>query len=272
MSAATIFVAPPIAMLIDAFGWRESLIVLGAIVGTVITLLLPWVRNGPGPYDHETADGAWAQTAAAAHAVENGTELSPRQLLANPRFWKIGLSTALAMALFQGMLVSLVPIGREMGFSTTKAASLLSVIGIAGISGKLLVACFADRVDRALALTMLYAMVAVANVVMLFAHSLELLVVACALIGLGAGATMPLYLALLADQFGPRSFGTGNGMITFAIAVISACAVRYAGEVFDRTGGYDVMFYSFITVGLLSAVLMLTVRAGRGQPILTPAE
>ncbi|MDE8653565.1 MFS transporter [Novosphingobium album (ex Liu et al. 2023)] len=272
MSVATIVVAPPVAWLIDQLGWRHSLITLGIVVAVLITLLLPLVRNGPGPDDHEIADGDAAREAAAAAIAEEDVRLSPRQLLAFPRFWAIGLSTALAMAIFQAMLISLVPIGREIGFSTTKAASLISVIGIAGISGKLMVAWLADRFDRALLLTALYAMLALAGAVMLFADSYPLLVAACLLIGLAAGATMPLYLALLADQFGAKSFGTGNGMITFSIAVISAVAVRYSGEVYDRTGGYDLMFYTFIAIGIASALLMATLRRGAGTPELAPAE
>jgi MFS family permease len=271
MSVATIVAAPPVAWLIDRFGWRESLIVLGVIVAVVIALLLPWVRNAPGPDDRETA--GMAEAPAAAGAVATGdVSLSPRQLLAIPQFWALVFGTALAMALFQGLLVSLIPIGREAGFSTTKAASLISAMGIAAIITKLVVAWLADRLDRAFALACLYAMLGLASAEMLFAHSYPTLVLAAVLLGVAAGATMPLAMALLADRFGAKSFGTASGMLTFTISVISAIAVRYAGEVYDRTGGYDLMFYTFIAVGLLSGGLMLTVRAGTVRPALVPAE
>jgi cyanate permease len=236
----------------------------------LVTLMLPWVRHAPGPGDHETT-GEAARPATAA-AAEGGPGLSPRQFLADPRFWAIGLSTAFAMAVFQTTLVSLVPIGREIGFSTTKAASLISAIGVAGISGKLLIAWFADRIDRALVLACLYALLALASVVLLAALNYLGMIVACVLIGLAAGATMPLCFALLADLFGARSFATGSGMVTFVIAVISAAGVRYSGEVYDRTGHYDIMFYSFIVIGLLSALLMLAVSGIARKRTLAPAE
>jgi predicted MFS family arabinose efflux permease len=272
MSAATILVAPPIAMLIDRLGWRLSLIVLGAIVACFVMLLLPLVRNAPGPNDHETTDGTPVKANSEVNPEVGDIQLSQRQLLASSRFWAIGISTALTQAIFQALLVSLIPIAHEIGFSTTKAASLISVLGLAGITGKLLVATFADRFERVLALTGLYALMPLACVVMHFAHNYPMLVAACALMGLASGATMPLYLALLADRFGARSMGSANGMIMFSMAVIGAIAVRYAGEVYDRTGGYDIMFYSFMGLGAVAAGLMFTTRVGAARPAMMAAE
>ncbi|HEX8056228.1 MAG TPA: MFS transporter [Novosphingobium sp.] len=272
MSAATILVAPPVAMLIDRLGWRTSLIVLGTIVITVVTLLLPMARNAPGPDDHETAGATLAKSGTDTNPEVGDIQLSQQQLLAQPRFWAIGLSTAITQAIFQALIVSLIPIAHGIGFSTTMAAGLISALGLAGISGKVLVATFADRIDRALALTVLYALMPVACLVMHFAHGYSMLVLASALMGLASGATMPLYLALLADRFGARSLGSANGMVMFGIAVIGALAVRYAGEVYDRTGGYDIMFYSFIGLGLVAAGLMFATRANTAGVALVPAE
>lgn len=71
---------------------------------------------------------------------------------------------------------------------------------------------------------------------------------------------MPLYLALLADRFGARSLGSGNGMIMFGIVVMGAMAVRYAGDVYDRTRGYDFMFHSFMALGIGAAGLIFVSR------------
>jgi predicted MFS family arabinose efflux permease len=247
-------------------------VVLGTVVASVVMLLLPLVRNAPGPDDHETTGDAPAKSGNDANPEVGDIQLSQRQLLASPRFWAIGLSTAITQAIFQALIVSLIPIAHEIGFSTTMAAGLISALGVAGITGKVLVATFADRFERVLALTGLYVLMPAACLVMHFAHSYSMLVVASALMGLASGATMPLYLALLAARFGARSLGSANGMVMFGIAVIGAMAVRYAGEVYDRTGGYDIMFYSFVGLGLVAAGLMFTTRAGAAGSALMPAE
>ena len=272
MSAATILVAPPVAMLIDWLGWRPSLVVLGTILVSVITLLLPLVRNAPGPDEHEMTGEAPAKSDTHVSPEVGDIQLSQQQLLTEPRFWAIGLSTATTQAIFQALIVSLIPIAHEIGFSTTMAAGLISALGLAGITGKVLVATFADRIDRTLALTALYSLMPLACLVMHFAHAYSMLILASLLMGLASGATMPLYLALLADRFGARSLGSANGMVMFGMAVIGALAVRYAGEVYDRTGGYDVMFYSFIGLGSVAAGLMFATRSGSVGSALMPAE
>ena len=40
-------------------------------------------------------------------------------------------------------------------------------------------------------------------------------------------------------------------------------AVRFAGEVFDRTGGYDLMFNVFIIAQIVAAGLMFVTRFAR---------
>jgi MFS family permease len=273
MSTATILVAPPIAMLIDALGWRGSLIVLGLIVASVVMLLLPFVRNAPGVEDHELLEGAPIEASANANFEVGDIQLNQRQLLVRPHFWAIGISTAITQAIFQALIVSLIPIAREAGFSTTKAATLISALGLAGISGKILVATFADRLDRVLALTFLFTLMPLACIAMHFAHDYKMLVAACALIGLCSGATMPLYITLLADRFGARSMGSANGLVMFSIPVLGAVAVRFAGEIYDRTRGYDIMFFSFIGLGLIAAVTMFSTRMPpkRSTPILADA-
>jgi MFS family permease len=251
MSFGSILIVPPVALLIEALGWRMSLVALGCVVAGLISALLPFVRNSPG----EGGD----------------SPLTTRQLLAQPRFWKIAVSVALPTAAFQGILVSLVPIAQAQGLSTGMAASLISVLGATGIAGKLFVTWASDRFERPHLLAVMFFLGAVACASLLFAGSYPVLLACCALLGLGAGGTMPVYLALLADQFGTRSFGTANGNITFGMAIVGASAVRFSGEVFDRTGSYDVMFYSFIGLCLFAGFLILTLRGGGARPVLTPA-
>jgi nitrate/nitrite transporter NarK len=44
------------------------------------------------------------------------------------------------------------------------------------------------------------------------------------------------------------------------MTIIGAVCVRYAGEVYDRTGSYNLMFITFVAAQVVAAVLMLWVR------------
>ena len=56
---------------------------------------------------------------------------------------------------------------------------------------------------------------------------------------------------------------TGFGFVIVAapvLTIIGAVCVRYAGEVYDRTGGYDLMFITFVAAQVAAAMLMIWVR------------
>ena len=255
ISGGTVFFVPAIAWIIEGFGWRQSLIFSGAVVGVVLPLLA-WLARLPSAAGiaSDEAEGVVLKDVAADAAA---TAQRPMQILAQRRFWGIAIGTAVAMAALQAIAVSIAPIALDMGFTTTRSASLISALGGAGIVGKLIVASVGDRIDRFDALAGMFAMVAAACCVLIFAQGYEPLLAGSMLIGFAAGATIPLYLALVADEFGAQTFGTVNGLITFTISVLSAGAVRLSGEIFDRTGRYDQLFHVLFVAALIAGALMM---------------
>ena len=101
------------------------------------------------------------------------------------------------------------------------------------------------------------------------------LLCAAALMGVTSGTIPPIYQALVPDRFGLASFGTVRGMIVPITAGTGAVAVRFIGEVFDRTGGYDIGFMVFVAADLLAAALIFATRytrplrtgSGVGEPV-----
>jgi MFS family permease len=141
-----------------------------------------------------------------------------------------------------------------------QAASLISVMGGAAIAGALLLSIVADRVDRVVLLSGMYLMGALINGALLADHSYALLATCAGLLGLSLGAATPAFFALLADRFGAASFGTVRGLTMPIIAACGMIVVRFAGEVFDRTGGYDHLFSALVVTQLVAAGLMFASR------------
>lgn len=266
MSFGTVVMAPVVGAMIEAMGWRQSLIILGVLLGIVFLALVPLVRERPGPDDIEPRPRrAAAPAPAASFAPQASVEpLSPLKLLRMPQFWTLAVGTALAMGALQTIMISIVPLAQESGVPVTQSASLLSVLGGMGIVGKLILVWLGDKVDRTLALSLLFCVVAVMSAALMFGDTYVTLLACAAFLGLAAGATMPIFLALLADRVGAASFGAANGTASFLMAVFGAISIRYGGEVYDRTGSYDLMFVSFIAIALLSGLLVFV--SGRLVP------
>ena len=175
-------------------------------------------------------------------------------------FWTIGVSSALTLAVVQALMITIVPLAQDTGIGSTRAASLISVLAAAGLIGNLLLAGIADRVDRMRLLGILFVAVALVNGLLFFSRGFPLLVTCAALLGLAGGIVSPAFHTLIADRFGPASFGTAYGLMTPVLAITSALCTRYAGEVFDRTGGYSFLFVSFIASQGFAALLMFGTR------------
>jgi MFS family permease len=144
-----------------------------------------------------------------------------------------------------------------------QAAALLSVMGGCALAAGLVFAAFADKLDRVVLLSGLFLLGLLLNALLLFERSYPALIAAAALLGVGTGTITPTFYALLADRFGARSFGTVRGLSMLFMSGLAMILVRFGGEVFDRTGGYDVMFATFIGLQFAAAALMLANRLGR---------
>ena len=186
--------------------------------------------------------------------------MSATSLLRMGSFWTIGVSAALTLGATQALMITLVPLAQSSGVEPTQAAGLISVLAGAGLVGNLLTAWIADRVDRMMLLCILFVAVALVNGLLYFSHGYPLLAVCAALLGFAGGIVSPAFFALIADRFGPASFGTANGLMAPILTLVGALCVRYAGEVYDRTGGYGFVFLSFIGSQLLAALLMFGTR------------
>lgn len=261
MSLGGIVLPPLIAIVIEHIGWRQTLVIVGCAVAITLVALVPIAREKPGPDDVESrtarADDADSR---AREAAANVRPLKATSLLRMWPFWTIGVSSALTLGVVQALMITIVPLAQDSGIGSTQAASLISVLAAAGLIGNLLLAWIADRVDRMRLLGILFVAVALVNGLLFFSRGYPLLVTCAALLGLTGGIVSPAFHTLIADRFGPASFGTAYGLMTPVLAITSALCTRYAGEVFDRTGGYSFLFVSFIASQGFAALLMFGTR------------
>jgi MFS family permease len=256
LSLGLVAVVPLIALLISRFGWRPTLMIMAVAVTVLLLALALFVRDRPGPEEREGG-------AAVAPQATANRPLKVAAILRMPQFWTITLGNTLASAIASALAVSLVPIGIARGLTPVHAAWLVSVGGVAAVFAKLALAVVADKVSRIYLMVGVFALAAAANAAMLAVHSHQMLFLCAAALGITSGSFTPLLYALLADRFGAASFGTVAGLLSPFSLALGAIFVRFAGEVFDRTGAYDLMHLVFTAFGLLAAVIMLATRFTR---------
>lgn len=264
-SMGSVLIAPAIGWSIQHEGWRATLLIMGGAVAILLLGLAFVVRERPRPGELEAAP--IPHGAGGDNNTPAPLPASVGSLLRMPQFWTIGISTAVAMAMMQTILVTIVPLAIGAGLTTVQAAGLISITGGAAIASKLLLSVVADRFDRVYMLSVLFALGLIVSILLLIGHGYPLLIACAVMLGVSSSAAAPIFYALLADRFGLPSFGTVRGLMAFLMAVTSAVAIRLAGEVFDRMGSYHYVFYAFIVLGAFVVALMLTTRLTRAAAV-----
>jgi sugar phosphate permease len=267
-SFGSVLVVPVIGVLIGAFGWRTALLASGVAVATLViapALLLRMIPSAEElASEKRRGDPPGGRKPDAPLAAG---PLPARAILAMPQFWLLGAGAAMGLAIAQAVIVSMLPMAVESGMSTAKAATLISVTGVMSVLSKLLLAVIADKVDRILLLAAAFCLASVASLALLANTGGYLLFAGCAaLLGLSNSCVLPLFSTIVAERFGIASFGTARGLMAPLIALCSACCLRFAGEVFDRTGGYELAFATFVALNLVAASLIFGVRFTRATP------
>jgi sugar phosphate permease len=254
------FVVPPLtALLMTQLGWRGALGVLGVLVFVIASVCVGvLVRDRPTDLGLEFDGDSAAARGAASPVAERSWPIGA--LLRNANFWLIAWGTGILLAADQALLASMIPYGIDAGFGAQRAAWLVSCLTLSAIFGKLGIGMLADRIDK----RRLFTAVAACNLaflgVLLSAPGFVTLMFACCVIGLAIGGTYPLWMTMTADCFGSTSFGAVMGTMNFIVMPFSIASIRFIGEVFDRTGSYDLAFQVFIATAFVATALVWMVR------------
>ena len=227
--------------LIDAHGWRQaSLWMAGIVLSVLLAPILLVVRNRPDDLGL-LPDGVSEETHARGTATMPADAEMPN-LLRDSTFWRISLAVGVLMAAFTVVLANLVPFAVGHGVAPKQAALLISVISVAGVSGKLLFSVFADRINLKTAILAALLMVGMPLLLLTQSQIFWVMVLAAVSVGLASGAFLPAWGAILARIYGPLMFGRVMGRMQPVTIVMVIMAMPMTGFLFDVTGSYSAAF------------------------------
>jgi sugar phosphate permease len=258
-SVSGVLVVKTLSYYIEHVGWRLTLRTFGVFEGVlIVALALLIIRDRPSDIG-VPIDGIEASAAEKVEIEADDRAYSWRRLLKSRDMWLIALATGTLMSIDYAFYASLVPYGRQRGLTSDQAANLMATVSIVAFGGKLVSGYLCDRIDKRWLMTAVSILMVVFMVILGSNPSYAALLVACATAGLAIGATVPVWYASLAQRFGTRSYGTVLGLTLALHLPLELTAVRFAGVVFDRTGGYEVMFITFACMAPLAALLLFPV-------------
>ena len=246
-------------------GWRATYAILGAAVLLLaMPLLWAWLKEPPTSASALPQDTARPTTT----SVTTGG-LTRSEALQSPVLWLLMCAYCVVSASVQACMIHLAPMLKDRGMTPDSAALAASVLGMAGMSGRLGTGWLLDLLP-AVRVPMLAFSVVAAGVFLLFAGaSGSTAFVAAALIGFGYGAESATIPYLVSRYFGLRAFGELYSYLFITVPLGGALGPVMMGVGFDRTGSYRL---ALLVCGLLTAGAALLLLRLQHYPSYQAAE
>jgi len=243
-AAGQVILPPVAAILIATYGWAHAIQILGIGAALLLVIGAQFMRVPPKP----KPGGA---------PLSEG--LSFAQVRRTRSFWILCAMQFLFFPALMTVPLHIAVHGMDLGMSQVTAAGLLSIVGASSVAGRLTIGVFVDRLGGRTAYLLCLAPMIAALILLIFVRDHRLIFVLIALYGAAHGGLFVVVAPTIAELFGTRAHGSIFGVIVFFGTTGGAIGPIFAGQVFDRTGGYDIAFagLAFMIVAALTLACFL---------------
>ena len=261
--AGVVFV-PPVAWLLTFTGWRAVWAFMG-LLQLVVVLPLCWlvIRRRPEdvgllPDGDPVADDGAAASPAGRRAIAVRERPEDRwtrgAAVRTPTFWLVALGFACTTFPGSGMFLHLVPYGQDQGLAAAAAALVLTSYSVGAMVARPVWAYVLDRVGIRRSMIAFALTNGVAIAAFILSRDIAAMYVTSFVVGLIAGATMPLQGQVWPDYFGRNIVGSLTGYATLIMTPAVALGPFAAAVAHDMTGSYLVVFTAFVAVSFLAGL------------------
>jgi predicted MFS family arabinose efflux permease len=236
-------------VLIDAYGWRVAYIGLGVVAFAVafpaVAILIHEPAAAPEPNE----------TVQSGNAMLPG--LSVREALTGSwRFWLLAVPVFLVAAAVNGTVGHIVPLLTDHGVSVPLATSMLSIVGLASIIGRLLCGYLADRLFAPNVAAGFFVLPCIGIYVLIIGAHNSWPLIGAATLGLALGCEIDMIAFLTTRYFGLRRFGELYGYLFAVFAAGSGLGQYLMGIAFDAFHSYDIALGTCIVALIIASLLV----------------
>ena len=233
---------------IGEFGWRGMYPVV-ALLPLLVALPIAFLFFRE-PREEEMPDEI--------RAGGNTSGFTLSEAIRQPRFWIIFASIICVSLSYGGAHIHMPEIIKQHGMSVQDGATIMGMIGLALLAGRVITGMLLDRFWAPLVCLPILTIPAIACY-LLMGTSTEVTVIylAAFMLGFAAGAESDLIAYLASRYFGMKKYGTIYGLLYLPFGLCSAISPVLYGSVYDSTGSYDNALFGAMFGFIAGAVLLL---------------
>lgn len=240
--ASTVFI-PLIERLLVQVGWRETLMVLGAVNIVVCAGLYAAVIQ---PRNDQFLLAA---------SLEKPLKLDNHKIvtwaLQQPIFWALMLSFVVYAAVFSAFTFHLYPLLLERNLNSAQVVSILAVIGPAQVMGRLIMWKFAPHASIQMIGSFIVALFPLVFLGIAWLPPTMTILVSIAILYGAANGVMTIVRGVaISEMLTRQSYGTINSAIIAPSLIVKALAPVGVAVLWAKTGGYNSVLMA-LTFGAL---------------------
>ncbi len=260
--------APFATYLITNYSWHIAYLVIGLLAWVIVVPLSRLLKRDPGEIgalpDGVKIGHVEPPVKTEALPVVHHTLLS---IVRNRNFWIFVPIWFLFAGCVFLIFTHLVPHITDSGFSPLEAATVLSLIGVASLPGRLLMGIASDRIGRKLTPIISTLVQAVVIVGLVWAQSLWSLYLFAVVYGFFYSGLGTSGGALISDTFGVKNIGAVFGLLEVGFGIGAALGAAMGGYIFDVSGSYKAAFMIGALAMLVATVLIAFIRRETGRSV-----
>jgi MFS family permease len=244
-------IVPPFAtQLMENHGWRTSVLIIGIIAMALIALLAQFIKRVPSNVELvNDSNDKRPQT------VNTENEPLIGEVFRTRQFWMLSGAWFLWGFFFQVAMVHIVPFATDLGMSAIAAATVLTIIGILSVFGRLTMGFAGDMFGNRTTVITGFLLIAAVYIGLSGSDTTLMLYLFAIIYGFFIGLG-PLMAPIVADLFGLRALGTITGAITLVYAIGGMLGPILAGHVYDATSSYRMIFLLCGVLAIIAVVIL----------------
>jgi MFS family permease len=224
------------------YGWHNSLAALGILV---IIIAFPMVYFIKGSFS-KTGQLGTPETAVPIGGI-----------LRNRNFYLLAIGSMCAIGVVGGVNQHLKLYLRDLNFTQSQAAHVISLVLLSSLAGRVLMGWLADLINRKYVMILIYLIVASAIPLLLVGDFSGRIYIFAVVFGIGLGGDYMIIPLLAGDLFGVRALGRTMGIILVADGVAESLFPMLLGVLYnDHTKSYSIGFIVLICVALTGAIIV----------------
>jgi len=244
-SLGQVIFSPLSQLVIAEYGWDSALFLLAASVLFIVPLALVLPGNADAGSDKRIEQGIGEAIVEAAR--HRG------YVLLTLGFFVCGFHVAFITVHFPSYV-------RDLGLAPQVGAFAIAIIGLFNIVGAFLSGLAGQRWPKKNGLVVIYSLRALAIAGLLLAAKTPATIYTfAAVMGILWLSTVPLTSGIVAQVFGLRFMATLFGIVFLSHQLGSFLGVWLGGYLYDRTGTYDVVWWTGVALSIVAALLHLPI-------------